>query len=163
MTSLFCKIREPTRKPAEFIGDNSESGARKVSSDRRSNLEVVRREDAEPDEADGRKKSNGSSLTILETDNEVKRRGLKEKQFQDETNTRSKKERTVDALASGGEEGRGKLRKAPGNCKQVLIRRYPNGATRQSEGLTPAYSRGERRELKHLSTCRKRKKYRCPE
>ena len=78
MTSLFCKIREPTRKPAEFIGDNSESGARKASSDRRSNLEVVRSKDAKPDEADGRKKSNESSLTILETDNEVKRRGLKE-------------------------------------------------------------------------------------
>ena len=43
-------------------------------------------------------------------------------------------ERTEDAKASGGEEGRGKLRKAPGNCKQVLIRRYPNGATRLAEG-----------------------------
>ena len=40
----------------------------------------------------------------------------------------------MDALASGGDEGRGKLRKAPGNCKQVLIRRYPNGATRLAEG-----------------------------
>ena len=35
-----------------------------------------------------------------------------------------------DALALGGEEGRGKLRKAPGICKQELIRRYPNGTTR---------------------------------
>ena len=43
-------------------------------------------------------------------------------------------ERTVDALASGGDEGRGKLRKALGNCKQVLIRGYPNGATRLAEG-----------------------------
>ena len=72
MTSLFCKIRRAAPEAAEFIGDNSESGARKASSDRRSNLEVVRREDAKPDEADGRKKSNGRSLTILETDNEVK-------------------------------------------------------------------------------------------
>lgn len=31
-------------------------------------------------------------------------------------------ERTEDALASGDEEGRGKLRKAPGICKQDLIR-----------------------------------------
>ena len=44
----------------------------------------------------------------------------------------------MDALASGGDEGRGKLRKALGNCKQVLIRGYPNGATRQAEGLSPA-------------------------
>ena len=47
-------------------------------------------------------------------------------------------ERTVDALASGGDEGRGKLRQAPGNCKQVLIRRYPNGATRHVEDLPPS-------------------------
>ena len=45
-------------------------------------------------------------------------------------------ERTEDALASENEEGRGKLRKAPGICKQELIRRYPNGATRQVEGLS---------------------------
>ena len=36
----------------------------------------------------------------------------------------------VDALASGAEEGRGKLRKATGSRKQALIRGYPNGATR---------------------------------
>ena len=35
-----------------------------------------------------------------------------------------------DALALGGDEGRGKLRKAPGICKRDLIRRYPNGTTR---------------------------------
>ena len=44
----------------------------------------------------------------------------------------------MDALALTGEEGRGKLRKAAGRRKQPLIRRYPNGATRQSEGLSPA-------------------------
>ena len=43
-------------------------------------------------------------------------------------------ERTEDALASRGDEGRGKLRKAAGICKQELIRRYPNGATRTVEG-----------------------------
>ena len=36
----------------------------------------------------------------------------------------------VDALASGAEEGRGKLRKASGSRKQALIRGYPNGETR---------------------------------
>ena len=44
----------------------------------------------------------------------------------------------MDALTTGGDEGRGKLRKALGNCKQVLIRGYPNGATRQVEDLSPA-------------------------
>ena len=38
----------------------------------------------------------------------------------------------------GGDEGRGKLRKAAGICKRDLIRRYPNGTTRQAEGLTHA-------------------------
>jgi hypothetical protein len=35
----------------------------------------------------------------------------------------------VNALALIGDEGRDKLRKASGRCKQPLIRRYPNGAT----------------------------------
>ena len=71
---------------------------------------------------------------------------------------RSEEERTEDAWASGGEEGRGKLRKAAGSCKQALIRRHPNGATRVAEGRTRVKDSGQRRELKHLSTCRKRKK-----
>jgi len=41
-------------------------------------------------------------------------------------------------LASAGDEGRGKLRKCPGIGKHELIRMYPNGATRQAEGLSPA-------------------------
>ena len=41
-----------------------------------------------------------------------------------------------DALALRGDEGRDKLRKASGRCKQPLIRRYPNGATRSAEGAT---------------------------
>ena len=45
-------------------------------------------------------------------------------------------ERTEDALASESDEGRGKLRKAPGICKQELIRRCPNGGTRMVEGHT---------------------------
>ena len=48
------------------------------------------------------------------------------------------KERTEDALASRDDEGRGKLRKAAGICKQELIRGYPNGATRQVEDLPPS-------------------------
>ncbi len=41
-----------------------------------------------------------------------------------------------DALALKEDEGRGKLRKAAGRCKRSLIRRCPNGATRQVEDLT---------------------------
>ena len=36
----------------------------------------------------------------------------------------------VEALALGGEEGRGRLRKATVSCEQAVIRGYPNGATR---------------------------------
>ena len=38
-------------------------------------------------------------------------------------------------VAREGDEGSGKLRKAPGRRKRPLIRRFPNGATRQSDGL----------------------------
>ncbi len=61
-------------------------------------------------------------------------------------------------MASGGDERRGKLRKAPGICKQEMIRRYLNGATCLAEGQAPNLFRSERWELKHLSTSRKRKK-----
>ena len=61
-------------------------------------------------------------------------------------------------MASRSEEGRGKLRKAPGICKQELIRRYLNGATRLAEGQSPYLLWSELGELKHLSTRRKRKK-----
>ena len=65
-------------------------------------------------------------------------------------------------MASMGEEGRGKLRKAAGICKLDLIRGYPNGATRLAEGQSRRDA-WQRRELKHLSTCRKRKKNRFSE
>ena len=42
-------------------------------------------------------------------------------------------ERTEDALASRDDEGRGKLRKVAGICKQELIRGYLNGVTRLVE------------------------------
>jgi hypothetical protein len=42
----------------------------------------------------------------------------------------------VNALALIGDEGRDKLRKAPGRCKQPLIRWYPNGETRTVEDGT---------------------------
>ena len=49
----------------------------------------------------------------------------------------------MDALAPEGEEGRGKLRKAPGSRKQALIRGYPNGETRAGEpSIQPAESIG---------------------
>ena len=55
------------------------------------------------------------------------------------TKKSSYKEHRVDALAPYAEEGRGKLRKAAGNCKQVTIRRYPNGGTRPEQCLVIMY------------------------
>ena len=46
-------------------------------------------------------------------------------------------------MASIGEEGRGKLRKAAGIGKHELIRRCPNGETRRVED--PALERGRTR------------------
>ncbi len=53
------------------------------------------------------------------------------------TKKSSYKEHRVDALAPYAEEGRGQLRKATGSGKQALIRRYPNGETRQMKSLSP--------------------------
>ena len=61
----------------------------------------------------------------------------------------------MNALALIDDEGRDKLRKASGKCKRLLIRRYPNGATRTVEDGTSNGSQPG--ELKHLSTRRKRK------
>ena len=61
-------------------------------------------------------------------------------------------------MASSGDEGRGKLRKFAGIGKHELIRKCPNGGTHMVEDHVPTYGWSERRELKHLSTCRKRKK-----
>jgi len=69
-----------------------------------------------------------------------------------------KKGHGADALAQEGDEGRGKLRKAAVRCRRPVTRGCPNGATRQSGGLTsPLLRRGEPGELKHLSSRRKRK------
>ena len=73
------------------------------------------------------------------------------------TEEESKSERRMPRL-SGGEEGRGKLRKGAGIRKQELIRACPNGGTRPVEDRSLTHSQSKRRELKHLSTCRKRKK-----
>ena len=74
------------------------------------------------------------------------------------------KERRVDALALGAEEGRDKLRKAAGRSKYPLIRRYPNGETHMVKHHVPydesIVIRREPAELKHLSRRRKRKKHR---
>ena len=64
----------------------------------------------------------------------------------------------MDALAPGGDEGRGTLRKATGSREQALIRGYPNGAT-HPYGVSLTEYIGERSkpgELKHLSTRRNR-------
>jgi len=37
--------------------------------------------------------------------------------------------RTMDALASAGEEGRGRLRQAARSRQQALMRGFPNGTT----------------------------------
>ena len=51
------------------------------------------------------------------------------------TKKSSEEEHRVDAKAPTAEEGRGQLRKATGNCKQVSIRGYPNGGTRPGQCL----------------------------
>lgn len=55
---------------------------------------------------------------------------------------RSEEERTEDALASGGDEGRGQLRKFAGICMRELIRECPNGATRAGGACTPGLVAG---------------------
>ena len=72
----------------------------------------------------------------------------------------SEQEHKVNALASGADEGRDKLRKAAGSCKWATIRRYPNVETltvKNRETYTEYIGiRGEPPELKHLSRERKR-------
>ena len=48
--------------------------------------------------------------------------------------------------------------KLRGVSKHTLIRRFPNGETRYTEGITPL-TWSKPGELKHLSTRRKRKQY----
>ena len=61
----------------------------------------------------------------------------------------------MDALAPTADEGRSKLRKAPGRSKHSVIRRFPNGATRLEQSSHPR-KREEPGEVKHLSNPRKR-------
>ena len=74
------------------------------------------------------------------------------------------KERRVDALALGAEEGRDKLRKATGRSTYPVIRGYPNGETHMERLHVSVYESivygREPAELKHLSRRRKRKKHR---
>ena len=63
-----------------------------------------------------------------------------------------------DVLASGGDEGRGRLRKARGSCQTSVDPGIPELACTESIGVC-----GERGELKHLSNRRKRKKNRFPQ
>src|SRR4051795_7413646 len=72
--------------------------------------------------------------------------------------SRAREGHSVDALAPGGDEGRGTLRKAMGSREQALIRGCPNGATHPF-GVSSHESivwRGKPGELKYLSTRRKR-------
>ena len=74
------------------------------------------------------------------------------------------KERRVDALALGAEEGRDKLRKATVRSTYPMTRRSPNGETHMDRLHVPYHEsiviRREPAELKHLSRRRKRKKHR---
>jgi hypothetical protein len=65
-----------------------------------------------------------------------------------------------NALAPGGDEGRGKLRKCAGRCKRPMIRACPNGATCHIEDMT---KRRKPSELKHLSRRRKIKQVVIPQ
>ena len=49
--------------------------------------------------------------------------------LREQVRSRAREGHSVDALAPGGDEGRGTLRKAMGSREQALIRGYPNGAT----------------------------------
>jgi hypothetical protein len=60
-----------------------------------------------------------------------------------------------DVLASGDFEGRGRLRKARGNCQTSVDPEIPELVHAESIGVY-----GQRGELKHLSNRRKRKKNR---
>ena len=53
-----------------------------------------------------------------------------------ETMWSSERGHVGDAWAHGGEEGRGKLRKARGSCTRAVIPRWPNGATHS--GASPS-------------------------
>jgi hypothetical protein len=61
----------------------------------------------------------------------------------------------MDDLAQYADEGRDKLRYAPASGMYALNRRFPN----ESSHCRP-FEVGERRELKRLSTCRKRNQQR---
>ena len=61
----------------------------------------------------------------------------------------------MDDLALNADEGRDKLRYATASSMYALNRGFPNVTSLQ------ASNGGERRELKHLSTCRKRNQPRC--
>ena len=52
-----------------------------------------------------------------------------------EPRSRAREGHSVDALAPGGDEGRGTLRKAMGSREQALIRGYLNGATHPAMGI----------------------------
>src|SRR5215469_2318815 len=72
--------------------------------------------------------------------------------------SRAREGHSVDAVAPGGDEGRGTLRKATGSREQALIRGCPNGATHPYGVSLHEFivQRGEPGELKHLSTRRNR-------
>src|SRR5262245_58919735 len=72
--------------------------------------------------------------------NQHRRRGRRSSRIEgDVLDVRSNQiRRTVNALASRGDEGRGKLRKAWGSCTRAVISGCPNGETRlDASSVTP--------------------------
>ena len=68
------------------------------------------------------------------------------KDMEHATSRSSWKERKGNALASGAEEGRDKLRKASGRSKYPLIRGSPNGATRLDNIQSSCVEQNRRRK-----------------
>ena len=72
----------------------------------------------------------------------------------------------VDALATGGEEGRGRLRKASGSRQTGVdpeISEWGNPPSSTVSRDEYIVTGGERSELNHLSNSRKRNQLRFPE
>ena len=79
-----------------------------------------------PVEGNGKRGALEARAEGAEAQNRTERNNWSQDQA---TKKSSYKEHRVDAKAPYAEEGRGQLRKASGNCKQVTIRGYPNGGT----------------------------------
>ena len=83
------------------------------------------------------RKQEVSNANRSKTYSHNSKRTKQERKFLSKVGRSSYKEHTENALASGDDEGRDKLRKAAGRSKYPLIRRYPNGETHYSNTVVP--------------------------